>query len=168
MGYSTDFTGRFDLDKPLSKEHCEYLHLFSETRRMRRNPTIAETLDDQKRAAVGLPIGVEGGYFTGGGGLSGQAQDESITAYNMPPSGQPGLWCKWQPTEDAQGIEWNEMEKFYDYVQWIEYLIAHFLAPWGYVASGRVEWFGEDRDDLGAIVIENNVVTAKHRKIVDA
>ena len=34
MGYTTDFTGQFDLDKPLDDETYEFLCKFNSTRRM--------------------------------------------------------------------------------------------------------------------------------------
>ena len=57
-------------------------------------------------------------------------------------------------------------EKFYDYVGWIEYLIANFLKPWGYVLNGEVEWHGEDGDDRGMIVVKDNVVSIRRGQFV--
>lgn len=133
---------------------------------MKRNQTIASTLPDPAREAVGLPIGKQGAYFVGGGGDFGQANDASVIDGNAAPSGQPGLWCQWVPTQDNNGIEWDGGEKFYDYVEWLSYIIEHFLMPWGYVLNGEVEWFGEDHSDRGKIVVANNVVSTKTAKIV--
>jgi hypothetical protein len=55
-------------------------------------------------------------------------------------------------------IEWDTGEKFYDYVEWLEYIIYNFLAPKGYVLNGNVEWYGEDRADVGTIVVKSNIV----------
>lgn len=153
MGYTTDFKGQFTLNKPLRPEHAAYLRAFAETRRMKRNQDKASTMPDPRREAVGLPIGVEGGYFVGGGGFMGQDRDASIIDYNQPPTGQPGLWCKWVPTEDGAGIEWSGAENFYDYVEWLNYLIDHFLAPWGYKIDGKVSYQGEDSSDRGKVKI---------------
>lgn len=158
MGYSTDFSGRFELDKPLTQAQAEYLRAFAETRRMRRDSRKARLLPDPKREAVGLPIGPEGAYFVGGSGFMGQGEDESVLDHNRPPVGQPELWCQWVPTDQNDGIEWDGGEKFYSYVEWIKYLIEHFLKPWGRTLNGSVEWFGEERDDMGMIKIENNQV----------
>lgn len=176
MGYTTDFDGKFNLDKPLSPEHRAYLAAFAETRRMKRDATQTALRPDPLRVAVSLPVGDEGGYFVGASGhgitgdepfsFRGQAQTSDITDYNEPPSDQPGLWCQWVPTEDGTAIEWDGGEKFYDYVEWIQYLITHFLAPWGYVLNGTVNWEGESRGDLGRIVITNNTVTTKTGKVV--
>jgi hypothetical protein len=33
-----------------------------------------------------------------------------------------------------------------------------FLAPWGYVLNGEVEWQGEDEEDTGKILVVDNSV----------
>ena len=73
-------------------------------------------------------------------------------------SGWPAIWCQWIPTEDGKGIEWDGAEKFYNYVEWIKYLIANVLAPKGYVLSGSVDWRGEEWEDVGTISIKDNNV----------
>jgi len=173
MGYTTDFDGEFTLDKPLKAEHAAYLHAFSDTRRMKRDAKIAETLPDPVRKAAGLPIGDEGAYFVGGAGFAGQDNDRSVLDHNGPAKSQPSLWCQWVPNADPEevttgptAIEWNGGEKFYHYVKWIEYLIANFLAPWGYVLNGTVEWSGEEAGDIGKIVIKDNKVKALEGRIV--
>jgi hypothetical protein len=165
MGYTTDFSGNFSLNKPLLASHSAYLLKFAETRRMSRNAEIASKFYDPAREAVGLPIGEQGCYFVGGGGSFGQDTDASVINNNIAPDGQPGLWCQWVPTENGDGIEWDGSEKFYHYTEWLSYLIEHFLKPWGYVLNGEVEWFGEDRDDRGMIIVKDNNVSTKLAKI---
>lgn len=80
--------------------------------------------------------------------------------------GFPGIWCQWIPTEDGKCLEWDEGEKFYNYVEWLEYLIKEFLAPKGYVLNGEVEWTGEENGDIGLIIVKDNIVTTKEGKIV--
>lgn len=160
MGYTTTFRGQFDLDKPLTEAHAEYLNKFSETRRMKRAAEGARILPDPVRLAVGLDVGPEGAYFVGGGGDFGQDRDASILDYNNPPKDQPGLWCQWVPTADLRGLEWNQAEKFYDYTEWLQYLIDNFLKPWGYTVTGSVDWRGEDFDDCGTLTVADGVVTA--------
>lgn len=169
MGYTTEFNGEFRIQKQLAPEHQAYLLAFAQTRRVTRNAEIAATLPDPLRIAVGLPIGIEGEYFVNGDGFNAFEQPEgekSITNYNKAPHAQPGLWCQWVPAEEGTIIIWDEGEKFYNYVEWIQYLIEHFLGPWGYILNGIVEWNGEERDDIGRIVIENNVVTTQIGKVV--
>lgn len=158
MGYHTEFSGQFDLDRPLAPEHREYLAKFAETRRMKRDAAATETRPDPIRQAVGLPVGEGGGYFVGALGDFGQ-EDSGVPGlldYNNPPSGQPGLWCNWAPNADGTAIEWNGAEKFYYYTEWLAYIIKHFLEPWGYKISGQVTWQGEEHGDHGIIAIHDN------------
>lgn len=189
MGYTTDFYGIFELDKPLTSEHAVFLNAFANTRRVKRNPEETAKRPDPIREAVGLPVGDEGEYFVGESGFCGQDHGDDITDYNTAPSKQPGLWCHWAPSFDydvvdeihqmspmdleayfkANGlpkfIAWDESEKFYDYVEWLEYLIENFLKPWGYTLNGEVEWKGEDSSDLGKIVVEDNKVKTLYGRI---
>ena len=77
---------------------------------MKRNSKVCETLPDEIRLNVNLPIGNYGEYFVGGTGYAGQDEDSSILEYNDPPPSQPGLWCQWI-VEDDQLI-WNGMKSF--------------------------------------------------------
>ena len=157
MGYTTDFFGKFDIDRKLKEEHARYLFAFQNVRHMRRDEKIASKMSDPVREATGLPIGNEAAYFVGGD----EGMDASILNYNEPPRGQPGFWCNWTPSIDGKAILWNEREKFYNYVDWLTYLMFHFLNTWGYVLNGEVEWQGEDRDDFGLIVVANSKVTIR-------
>jgi hypothetical protein len=156
MGYTTDFSGEFFVSPPLSPEQVQYLKDFNKTRRMRRDAAKAAEMPDPVREAVGLPIGVDGGYFVGSTENYGQNRDDSITDYNYPPSGQPGLWCQWAPSDDGKAITWDGGEKFYNYVEWLQYLIEHFLEPWGRKLDGEIHWHGEDSADFGIIEVEAN------------
>lgn len=158
MGYSTDFEGAFTLDKPLTVPQYNYLKAFAEVRHMKRNEKVAESLPDSLRKKVGLPVGYEGEFYVGD-------SDNGIIDGNMEPSTQPGLWCKWVPTEDGDGIEWSGAEKFYEYIPWLKYIIKNFLQPWGLVLSGEVTWEGEDNKDMGKIVVVDNEVKPKYAKV---
>ena len=156
MGYTTDFAGVFTLDEPLTEEQAAYLTKFCETRRVKRDTSKLLDMEDQVREAVGLPLGKEGEFFTGGLGLFGQGNDPSILDHNRPARTQPGLWCQWVPTEDCSGIMWDGSEKFYNYVEWLEYIVQNFLIPWGRKLNGEVSWSGEDVEDVGVIVVKDN------------
>lgn len=170
MGYHTDFKSSFKLDRPLSKAHKAYLEAFSNTRRMARDAAMTEKREDALRLAVDLPVGIEGGYFVGAGGMCGQEgmmgeggdqEPLGIIDVNRPPLGQPGLWCQWVPNKSGTAIKWDGGEKFYYYVEWLEYVIEQFLRPWGYVLNGAVKWNGEDPRDRGTITVTNNHVSAE-------
>lgn len=158
MGYRTDFVGAFRLSIPLERAQHEYLTKFNQTRRMKRDPDKAAKLPDPVREAAGLPVGPEGAYFVGGTGHMGQDHDCSILDYNNEPVGQPGLWCQWAPDGTGEYIGWDGGEKFYSYVEWLEYLIEHFLKPWKLELSGVVRWRGEDAGDRGSIVVNGHTV----------
>lgn len=157
MGYTTIFDGKFDLNKRLLDSEAIYLLEFSRTRRIKRNPAILQNIPDPARQAINnLPLGEEGCYFVN------EKWDEdseiSVVDYNRPPKTQPGLWCNWIPTADGGGIKWNGVEKFYYYVEWLQYIINNFLKPWGYVLNGEVTWQGEREEDTGMILVTNNVI----------
>lgn len=155
MGYDTIFEGSFSLNRPLDPEHKEYLQAFSESRHVKYNDDIVSQ-PDPIREKVGLPIGTEGSYFVG---PSTKMTDSLTRDYNRPPKDQPGLYCQWIPSKDGTKIVWDEGEKFYNYIEWIRYLIQHFLKPWNYVLNGEVIWKGESHSDRGIINIDDNVIT---------
>ena len=166
MGYSTEFDGQFNLDKPLTTEHLAYLKRFARIRHMRWLDEIVGNLPDATRTAVGLPAGPEGMYLT-----NDLVMEESYNApyphhraiidYDRAPADVPDLWLQWVPTEDGTSLKWDGNEKFYDYVAWLKFLIGHFLIPWGYTLNGRVKWQGDDTSDHGVIIVDRNIVMAQ-------
>ncbi len=147
MGYTTEFSGSITVEPPLNAEEIAYLNNFAGTRRMHRR---------------------SGPYYCGTG-MCGQDLEDDIINYNN--SGdQPGLWCQWVPTEDGTAIQWDQNEKFYNSVEWMQYIIDHFLAPGAkaqealpflqanHVCSGVIKAQGEDMDDRWKLVVENNAV----------
>jgi hypothetical protein len=164
MGYTTDFSGSFKLNKPLDEDTREYLTKFADSRRMKRNlPSVLDA-----NGNVLQDFGVDGEFYVDGLGPFGQAPDSSIVDHNKPPRTQPGLWCGWVPNEDGTAIVWNQQEKFYYYIEWIKYIVTNFLAPKGYVLNGDVEWQGEESSDIGMIRIVDNKVTALYGHTVYA
>lgn len=150
MGYTTDFTGSFRVDKKLDDATFELLKGLSSTRRMARK-------------GLDKTMGIEGEFFVDGKGFAGQDDDASVVDHNRPPSTQPGLWCQWAPVREDDGdyICWDGGEKFYEYVEWIQYLIKSVLAPRGYTITGVVKWQGEEMDDRGKLTITKNKITTK-------
>jgi hypothetical protein len=167
MGYQTDFSGEFKVTPPLNPQQVAYLRAFNRTRRMQRYENVVATIPDPKREAVALPIGPDGAYCVGIEQDYGQVRDASVLDYNEPPAGQPGLWCQWTASDDGQRIIWDEGEKFYDYTEWLCYLVEHFLKPWGCVINGEVSWQGEAPDDIGVIYAKDNLVEAVQSNIVN-
>jgi len=171
VGYTTTFEGAFMLNRPMKKEHADYLRAFNKTRRVKRDERLLVSVlrssgrefstalfPDPIREAALMTVGVDGGYFVGGTGFMGQDQDASIVDYNSEPQGQPSLWCHWVPADDDTTIVWDGGEKFTSYIEWLEYLIEHFIKPWGYSLTGRMTWQGEEDYDQGVLGVEDNNV----------
>jgi len=198
MGYTTDFSGKFQFNRLLSIKEKNYINAFSSTRRMKRDPL---KLMEIYKGKYGNPFpknntpqgiyGRDGEYFVREDGDSGQSRDASIIDYNTAPGQiplntdenymdtfaknkklikggtcQPGLWCQWIVDESGEYLEWDGSEKFYNYVEWLQYLIEHFFEEWGVKLNGNVEWIGEDSDqDRGKIVVKDNVVNVYDGKL---
>lgn len=155
MGYTTEFTGHVTVTPPLNADEIAYLQKFNETRRMNRT---------------------KGPYYVQGSGFMGQGHDADVLNHNEPPEGQPGLWCKWEPSLDGTQIQWDGAEKFYNPVEWMRYLIDHFLRPdapgktqtvdaatfftfGDHVVNGVIEAQGEESSDVWFLIVQDNVVT---------
>lgn len=157
MGYSTRFDGSLAVEPALTPAQRGYLNLFAGTRRMRREPAATERRPDPSRLAAGLPVGLEGGYFVGAGGDLGQedaaASPESlgILDFNVPPEGQPHLWCCWEPSPDGTSLGVPEPGYHYEYAAWLDYLRVHFLSPWGRLLKGAVRYQGDREGDRGEL-----------------
>lgn len=144
MGYTTDFSGSFKLNKPLSEKMKEFMTNLASTRRMGRS--------------LGDKYGVEGEFFCEDLANCGQNSTPDVIDHNEPPRTQPGLWLQWVPNSDGTAIEWDGGEKFYYYTEWLLYIIHKILAPNGYVLNGEVTWQGEETGDVGEIIVKNNKV----------
>jgi len=176
MGYTTDFEGSLSLTPNLNEKQTKYMNLISSTRRMKRN---VNKLMEIYKGKHGNPFpknktpeaiyGHDGEFFARDDGECGQSQDASIVDFNCAPGhkgfaqgavdkGQPGLWCQWDVSEDGDILEWSGGEKFYNYIEWLRYIIKNFFIPWGIVGEGEILWFGEDRSDMGKITVKNNEV----------
>lgn len=163
MGYTTDFFGSLEFNKPVAPWLAEYINKFSNTRRMKRDPEkIKEMFPNWGELCFNGELGCEGAYFVGGLGFMGQNTDMSVIDQNEPSSDQPGLWCQWVINEKNNCLEWNGHEKFYNYEAWLDYLIDNFFEPLGYVLNGDIEWQGEESDDIGTIHVVNNMVDMEY------
>lgn len=163
MGYETLLRGSFTITSSLQPAHLAYLETFCKQRHPKRDAALTATLPDPLREAVGLPVGEDGAYF-----VNGQDEEEqwprrkgSILNFYGPSLEVPALFCAWQPSQDGTTLVpakpgWARVE---EPVEWLGYLIAHFLQPWSYQLTGQGEWFGDDREDTGRIAIDGNSLT---------
>lgn len=165
MGYTTDFSGSLVFNKPVSEPLKEYINRFSYTRRMPRdNEKIKEVYPNWRELCFFGELGNKGEYFAPIDKAGGYGQDNDGTVLDIngyKESVHPGLWCQWI-INDNNELEWDGGEKFYNYVEWLEYLIKHFFTPLGYVLNGDIEWQGENYDDLGTIHVVDNVVNVEY------
>ena len=159
MGYNTDFNGELKIEPVLKPEDKLFLERFSNSRHMKRDVVKTIELFGQGN------YGVEGEWFLDDKMNPDHTPD--IVNYNCPPSTQPGLWCDFCPNEEGTALVWNGNEKTYDGLEWITYLVTNYLAPRGYVVNGRLDAFGEERGDVWAIVVKDNVVKHQLRGVVD-
>ena|SRR5579884_1223431 len=167
MGYVTWFMGRLKLDKPLEPHHLAYLQAFHRAQHVQWDVHLLEQEPDPLREAVGLPLGEYGCYFTGRGFkkeysyppwyYNGRAEIDPAYLGSVCP-GTPYHICGWRPSEDDTELV-ASLDKFYGYIQWLHYLLDHFLLPWSYVLNGKMDWQGEEEEDMGTILVENNVIT---------
>lgn len=163
MGYSTSFEGVFTVcdvrnkPKKLDKDVAELLNGIAGSRRMARDVSL-----------IGLNrecYGTEGEfYYPKKGGIQ-ESEDPSIVNQNRPPLTQPGLYCQWVYDEETGTIAWDGVEKFYNYTEWIDYILKKILIPRGYYLRGDVSWEGEGDGDAGVIhVVPGEEVVAQKKR----
>ncbi len=152
MGYTTEFKGEFTLDRPLSPVLKAYMTAFARVRHVKRDP---DKLSDGHYYGKDCEFFCFHDYDQ----MGQKAHDATIDG-NKPPGDQPGLWCQWIPSLDGTAIVWDGDEKFYEYIEWLQYIIDKILKPDGYVLNGYVEYRGEEWYDQGEIIVEDNVMTA--------
>jgi hypothetical protein len=72
--------------------------------------------------------------------------------------GAPDSYCQWEISNDRLHIEWDGEEKFYDYVEWLQWLIDNKFKPAGLTLTGSVQYDGEELEDVGTLSIEDGKV----------
>ena len=72
-------------------------------------------------------------------------------------------YMQWVPSEALDHIVYDGNEKFYDYVPWLTWLLAH-LKSLGVTATGTLHWSGESASDTGTIEVVESVVTVNERE----
>ena len=69
-------------------------------------------------------------------------------------NGQPGGWCGWRPAKDGTGILWDDSEKFYYSVEWMQYIID--LLP-EHQFSGEIAAQGEEMSDRWILQVKHRM-----------
>lgn len=167
MGYSTDFWGILTLSRDLTDVEKNYINEFSKMRHMARDIDALMAAYGGKHGNPRPESETAYGYYGEQGEFFANEDDESTGTLqaNTPSHTQPGLWCQWIINEDNE-LEWDGGEKFYNYIEWLEYLIDKFFFKWGVLLDGEITWQGEENTDMGMIVVKNSEITIKYGKIV--
>jgi hypothetical protein len=182
MGYTTDFSGFMHIhsnnENATTNQNAQFVNeeLSIEdavilinglcgTRRMKRDLSL---IADENGLVLGRPssaYGTFGEFYWNPESTSfGQDRDPSIIDYNNPPNEYLSLWLKWEVVKLDDGeylLQWNEAEKFYDYVEWLEFINTKILIPNNLVLNGSIDWCGEDSGDKGTITAINNFITVE-------
>lgn len=163
-----DILGFFQLSRPLRPLEKTYLDSFVSIPHMKLD---VAKLHQMAKGACGNPLhrrksrkdvyGVEGEYFVGDvrdypGG------EEALLDSSVPPSTQPSRWCHWNL--EGTKITWNGEEEFEKPIEWLQYLIKHFLDPWGIAVDGAVQWYG-DFFNKGTISVWNSHIYIYHNNV---
>jgi hypothetical protein len=148
------------ISPPLKEEHKKYLLAFNAVRHMALRDGVK--IPCPTREAAGLP---DEARFCVVDLDHGNAR---IADYNRPPEGVPGLWCGWTVSDDGKYLQWDGVEKFYNYVEWLGFMMETFLISWGYTLEGMIDWQGEDPDDTGHIVIDQNRLNPASKTALEA
>jgi len=159
MGHTTDFVGHIDIEPALNQDEMEYLTAFSLSRRFAR--------PEGPYAVPGNPMAARD--------VEREAVD--VDTYNTIAPGQPRLYCQWVPCLDGCCLAFDGHEKFYAPVDWMRYLIQHFLKPgakasrsglpafehftFDHQLDGMVVGCRRDTKELFAIQVRDNRVTKK-------
>ena len=157
MGYTTWFKGVFKFNRLPSEYMRKYIKSFSTSRRVKRNNDLIKKEDpDWEKYCFKGDLGKEGEYYIKYENYN-YTMTQSILDFNEPPKTQPSLWCHWIINEDGD-LCWDEGEKFYNYIEWLRYLIDNFFIKENLILNGKVDFQGEYDDDKGTIEIENNLI----------
>lgn len=154
MGYTTWFEGELTPNKPFKKEFVNYINAFSKKRHEPRDVEIIKHSDpDWAKHCLDGNLGPYGMYYVGG------FDEEIIDRSAAKGYTCPGYRCDWHINEKTGVVEWNGAEKFYEYTDWLIFLIENFFEPAGYILNGEFIWIGEDSEDRGKISVVNNKVS---------
>jgi hypothetical protein len=69
-------------------------------------------------------------------------------------------YFQWVPADTFEHIVWDGEEKFYKYVEQLQWLCGDWLDQRGIAANGALYWAGEETGDTGTITVTANVVSA--------
>lgn len=80
----------------------------------------------------------------------------------------PDSYCPWFVTEDgATLMSWEDEScgRGYAFEGWLAALCA-LLRDWGHKVNGEARWEGEDRDDVGKLIVKDNELSVAYAEFV--
>ncbi len=138
--------GSFQLSRPLRQAEMNYLNAFSQMPRQRLD---VSKLQEVFQGEQGNPFskrkgkdvyGTEGEYFVGS--LSDAENLGAVLDPDTPPATQPSRMCHW--IVERTRLLWDGEEEFEKPIEWLRYIIKHFLDPWCIAVDGAAQWQGSD------------------------
>jgi hypothetical protein len=129
MGYTTDFIGHFDIYPPLNDAEQAYLTAYARSRR-----------EGTEHAPYAVPANPAAEEFPPPGrpvAAPSSGVNPRVSALDRP----PGIWCGWVPGWCGDCLAYDGIEKFYQPVDWLRYLIEHFLRPGARAATSGLGYF---------------------------
>ena len=162
--YNIEKTNKTIIDDITPLKALKLVNLLAKTRRMKRdNNKISKVFN------IEIPntnyFGNQGEFFININDIEdfGQVKDDTVIDYNQPPYTQPGLWLQWIVKYDENDnkfrLTWDGGEKFYYYIEWLEYLIENIFKPKNILLNGEIEYTGETSDTPdGVIIVKDNII----------
>lgn len=76
------------------------------------------------------------------------------------PAPHPSSYMQWVPGKNLDSIGWDGGEKFYDYAEWLQWLVG-WLAARGIESVGILSWSGEQAGDTGTLTVFDGRVESR-------
>lgn len=163
MGHTTDFVGHIDIEPHLNASEIAYLEAFHHARHFDRG---------------GSP------YDVPGNPLAPDHEGVPTEQYSRLAPGVPQLYCQWVVCGSGCCLTYDGVEKFYQPVAWLRYLIDHLLGPGAAAESecheqlreftfdhrlnGMIVGCRRDTRELFAITVTDNRVSTEILRAGDA
>ena len=158
MGYTTYFEGGFSFNKKISNRLKDYINGFANTRHMLYNTEkIKKDYEFYRIFTYDGNLGENGCLINDTKRLLDGFKSEYVLDYNN--NGVcPSLWAQWIVSDDGTELVWDGGEKFYEYDKWLVFYINNFFKKEDIILNGVSYYFGEDSQDAGFLIVDNNKV----------
>lgn len=174
MGYHTEIKGGYVVTGNITPSLVSFVNEYNKARHYKVNmdaillyfPSIVE------QHGLNGSAGKNGEFLT----LDVYHYGKGFADYNTyNPSCPDSFWCQWAlfddydasdpistcyeiNEKDALWLKWDGGEKFYEYEEWLRFLILNVFEPNGVLLNGAVITYGEGYADSEYIVVKNNEI----------